>query len=90
MGKPVTLSDDELNKIRKANKNNNKIIDDAIIDYLIFNEKGKRTKQGLIEEIKHCIYVAQCDYDQWGKDGNYSIQCIRGAEKFMAKYGFVK
>lgn len=85
MSKPATLTEDELNKIRKANRNNNKIIDDAIIDYLNFNEKEKRTRQGLIEEIKHCIYVAQCDYDQWSKDGNYSIQCINGAKTILAK-----
>ena len=85
MNKPMTLTNDELSKIRKINRNNNKIIDDAIIDYLSFNEKEKRTRQGLIEEIKHCIYVAQCNYDEWGKDGGYSIQCINGAKKIVEK-----
>ena len=85
MSKPATLTDDELNRIRKANRNNNKIIDDAIIDYLNFNEKEKRTKQGLIEEIKHFINAAQYNYNQYGKDNDYSIQCINGAKTILAK-----
>lgn len=82
MNKATTswLSDKDFKKI---NKSKNKIIEDAYIDYLNFNEKENRTKQGLIEEIKHCIYVAQYDYDQWGKDSNYSIQCINNAKRFI-------
>ena len=85
MSKPATLTDDELNKIRKANRNNNDLINDVIIDYLNFNEKEKRTRQGLIEEIKHCIYVVQSNYDQCGKDSKYSRQCISGAKTILAK-----
>ena len=44
MSKPVTLSDDELNKIRKANKNNNKIIDDAIIRLSGCSNKYRRKR----------------------------------------------
>lgn len=76
----------ELKKMKlfeKVKKSKNKIIEDAYIDFLEFNEKDKRTEQILINQIEHSIYVAQCDYDEWGNDGNYSIQCINGAKKFL-------
>ena len=85
MSKPATLTDDELNKIRKANRNNNDLINDAICEYLTFNDEEKRTKEGLIEIIKHFINVAQYNYNQYGKDNDYSIQCINGAKTILAK-----
>ena len=85
MNKPATLTDDELNKIRKANRNNNDLINDAICEYLTFNDEEKRTKEGLIEIIKHFINTAQYNYNQYGKDNDYSIQCINGAKTILAK-----
>ena len=68
----------------KVSKSKNKIIEESYIDYLNFNEKEKRTEQGLIEEIRYNIYKACNEYQQWGNDGDYTYSCIRTAKKFLA------
>lgn len=71
--------------MKKLENQKNNIIEGAWLDFLEFNEKDQRTEKELINQIEHSIYVAQCEYDQWGNDGDYSIQCINGAKKFLNK-----
>lgn len=72
-----------MNIIEKVRKSKNNIIEGAWLDFIEFNEKNKRTEKALIDQIEYSIYVAQENYDQWGKDSDYSIQCINGAKKFL-------
>ena len=71
---------DLFNKVKRSK---NKIIEEAWMDFLEFNEKSNRTETALIEQIKHSLYVVTCDFDLWGADCGYSQKDINGVKRFL-------